>query len=279
MAIVHARARVCAVAGIEMHPVLLRIGGFSLETYDVVWLIALTLAMSWTVRRFPLYGVDDGEARRTIAWAFIAVLIGAALFSLLRDPRAYIAQPSLILTKGGLSEVGAFLGAFATVSFLCWRSPSLSFQRLCDVAALPAMLTIAVGRWGCFLNGCCVGVQTDFPLAVHFPRDPAGVMRHATQLYYSAFAIVCLALALPLERALLRAAPADRDRPHHAVLAPLALLLYIAMRFSIDVLRAPIGPEEGMSPGHVVLAVALPFVCAWLAHSLRARPRMGDITD
>lgn len=34
-----------------MYPVLLEIGDFTINTYDVFWLFALLLAMFWTVRR------------------------------------------------------------------------------------------------------------------------------------------------------------------------------------------------------------------------------------
>ena len=56
-----------------MYPVLLEIGDFTINTYDVFWLFALLLAMFWTVRRIHLYKVDDREARRVIGWAFLAI--------------------------------------------------------------------------------------------------------------------------------------------------------------------------------------------------------------
>ena len=252
-----------------MYPVLLKIGDFQLDSYNVIWLIALWLAISWSVRRFRVYGVDDAEGRRVVCWSFIAMLLGAGLYKPLLDIRRFVSSPSLILTEGGLSEIGAVVGAFLSAFLLCRKNPKISFQRLCDVAALPALLTIAVGRWGCFLNGCCVGIVSDFPLAVHFPRDAAGILRHPTQIYYSACAAVMLAGLYIVERKLLRRAPIDAERPHHAVVAPLALILYSLMRLSIDVLRAPTDPILEFPLGRYILMAGLAFECVWLTHSLR----------
>ena len=130
-----------------MFPVLLKIGTITLDTYYVFWMLALSLAMLWSIRRFRLYGVDDGEARRVIGWAFFAMLLGARAFEYLWNFDAYYEDPSLLLDlrHGGLSEVGAFTGAFLAAFLLCWRNPKLPFQRLCDVVAPPAIFTMALG--------------------------------------------------------------------------------------------------------------------------------------
>jgi phosphatidylglycerol:prolipoprotein diacylglycerol transferase len=53
-----------------------------------------------------------------------------------------------------------------------------------DTFALPLALAMAVGRWGCFFNGCCYGVETTLPWGVDFGD---GVPRHPTQVYESLF--------------------------------------------------------------------------------------------
>jgi phosphatidylglycerol:prolipoprotein diacylglycerol transferase len=53
-----------------------------------------------------------------------------------------------------------------------------------DDFAVPIALALAVGRWGCFFNGCCYGVATDLPWGVDFGD---GVRRHPTQIYESLF--------------------------------------------------------------------------------------------
>jgi phosphatidylglycerol---prolipoprotein diacylglyceryl transferase len=56
-----------------------------------------------------------------------------------------------------------------------------------DGFALPLALAMAVGRWGCFFNGCCFGTETSLPWGVAFPIDDYATRRHPTQLYESLF--------------------------------------------------------------------------------------------
>ena len=53
-----------------------------------------------------------------------------------------------------------------------------------DAYAVPLALALAVGRWGCFFNGCCAGVPTALPWGIDFGD---GVRRHPTQIYESLF--------------------------------------------------------------------------------------------
>ena len=251
-----------------MYPLLFQLGPLRVETYYLFWLAALSLAMIWIVRRFPLYEVDDDEARRVIGWAFVAMLAGARGVEYLRNFKEYAAQPSLLLDlhRGGLSEVGAFAGAFFAALFLCRRSKKLSFGRLCDVVALPATFTVALGRWGCFFNGCCVGIPSHFPLALHFPYDPAEVLRHPTQLYYSGISLLILLVLWTVERFTAR-----RGRfADGALITPLGLILYTAMRFGVDLLRADGLPVTGVGFSHYLLLAALPLEFAWLFVSVRS---------
>ena len=257
--------------GIPMFPVLIKIGTITLDTYYVFWMLALSLAMLWSIRRFRLYGVDDSEARRVIGWAFFAMLLGARAFEYLWNFDAYYENPSLLLDlrRGGLSEVGAFTGAFLAAFFLCWRNAKLPFQRLCDVVAPPAIFTMALGRWGCFFNGCCVGIPTLHRFGVHFPYDPASVMRHPTQIYYSVASLAILVTLLAVERFTLRHRSRDKRLGGASVITPLGLILYSVMRLSIDGLRAE-GLLEGLGFSHWILLAALPLEILWLAVSLRS---------
>jgi phosphatidylglycerol:prolipoprotein diacylglycerol transferase len=60
-----------------------------------------------------------------------------------------------------------------------------------DTFALPLALALAVGRWGCFFNGCCYGIATDLPWGVDFGD---GVKRHPTQVYESLFHLTMAAV-------------------------------------------------------------------------------------
>jgi hypothetical protein len=74
----------------------------------------------------------------------------------------------LDVRKGGLEVYGGFIAVVVLVlGYLWWRKHSIRWYL--DIIAPSAALGMAIGRIGCFLNGCCFGGVCDLPWAVHFP--------------------------------------------------------------------------------------------------------------
>lgn len=216
-----------------MYPTLLEIGNFRLDTYSVVWLIALSIAILWSIRRLKKYDVDEDKARSVMFWSFIAMLIGARSQEYIKHLNFYLANPLEFfnLNRGGLAETGAVTGAFVMAVIMCFIK-RVSISKLFDVAAIPGVLAIAIGRWGCFLNGCCIGLRSKFFTAVHFPFDKADVFRHPVQIYYSCIAFLIVILLLMIERKI-----NTHEKNYYAILTPLALIFYTCMRFLVAPMR------------------------------------------
>jgi phosphatidylglycerol:prolipoprotein diacylglycerol transferase len=53
--------------------------------------------------------------------------------------------------------------------FLFVRRHHLPWLAMCDLVTPGLILGMALGRFGCFLNGCCYGGPSDLPWAVTFP--------------------------------------------------------------------------------------------------------------
>ena len=70
--------------------------------------------------------------------------------------------------QGGNVFYGCILGGL-TGSLLFWYRHPFPFWPMCDVAAPAVAIGAAVGRLGCFLNGCCDGVVCSWPWGVRFP--------------------------------------------------------------------------------------------------------------
>jgi prolipoprotein diacylglyceryltransferase len=87
--------------------------------------------------------------------------------------------------------IGAYLGVEITKLVLDVR------VKTGDTFALPLALALAVGRWGCFFNGCCYGVETDLPWGVDFGD---GITRHPTQAYECLFHLAMAGVLLLLLR-------------------------------------------------------------------------------
>ncbi len=77
---------------------------------------------------------------------------------------------AISLQEGGLvvfgSLIGAVLGLLAFTRF--YRLPLLP---LIDVSVPSMALGQAIGRIGCFFNGCCFGGECDLRWAVTFPPE------------------------------------------------------------------------------------------------------------
>ena len=131
-----------------------------------------------------------------------------------------------------------------------------------DTFALPLALALAVGRWGCFFNGCCYGTPTDLPWGVDFGD---GVRRHPTQIYESLFH---LTMAGVLIAVVLR----GRFRDHRL---KLYLIAYRRYRFATEFIR----PEPVYAAGltfyqwvALVLAAGLSVQWWWDARIARRTP-------
>jgi len=90
----------------------------------------------------------------------------------------------------GLVLLGGVIAGFVT-AYVFSRRRKVPFLVTTDLFVPSLALGIAIGRVGCFFNGCCFGMPTDLPWCVRFPAESiAGSVFpnacvHPTQLYES----------------------------------------------------------------------------------------------
>lgn len=160
-----------------MYPELINIGGFSLHSYGVMVALAFVsgiLAALWLGKKEGLKAeiVLDG-----ILWVMIAAVLGARIFYVIEYRRELSSfLEAFMVWRGGLVFYGGLI--FAVLALVCFsKKNKLSVFKVLDIAAPCTAIGYAVGRIGCFLNGCCYGQVSPVPWAV------AG--KHPTQLYES----------------------------------------------------------------------------------------------
>lgn len=218
-----------------MYPVLLKIWGIPIHSYYVIWALALSVGLVGTrTRSVRIYGMDDETVRRTLIWGFVGMLLGARIGGYFDHWSYYVANPVDIINplKGALSSTTAFLGA-GIAAILYLRRKGNSISPLAEAASLPAALTVTIGRVGCFLNGCCLGIPADLPWSVSFPRENYIIYRHPVQLYYSAGAFLIFLILLMAEKKLNSCCPKRKG----SFLWPLFMILYGSFRFAVDFVR------------------------------------------
>jgi phosphatidylglycerol:prolipoprotein diacylglycerol transferase len=210
-----------------VYPVLLRVGTISLYSYGLM--LALAFLASWSFARWylPRRGVDAGAALDLVLAAALGGIAGARLLYVATNWDIFAANPLWILQlqRGGMVFYGGLAGgAIAVTAYVLVRR--LPVPVIADGAALAVPLGSAIGRAGCFLNGCCAGRETAGWFGVVFPGTVVRVV--PTQLIDSAANLLIFAALLHL---------LVRHRPRAGVLWWLFLLLYGISRFLVETLR------------------------------------------
>ncbi len=122
--------------------------------------------------------------------AFVGAMLGAKLPFALSDWRELVSGGAWF--SDGKTILTGLVGGYFGVLVAKW---SLDIHtRTGDSFAMPVAASVAVGRLGCFVAGCCYGRVTTLPWGVVFPQQ-GSLPRHPTQLYEAAFhALAAIAL-------------------------------------------------------------------------------------
>lgn len=166
-----------------MHPVLFEIGGFTVYTYGLMLSLALLIATAGLLREAPREKINPDHLLEAIITVAVAGLIGSRILYVALNWHEFSDRWITILftRSGGLSFYGAFFGGALALLWWCrWRK--VGFLKLADLMAPYLALGYAIGRIGCFLNGCCYGKVATVPWAM--PASAADpLLRHPVQLY------------------------------------------------------------------------------------------------
>lgn len=221
-----------------MHPILFKIGSFTLPTYGVLLAAALVVAIYTAVRLGRREGLDPGRVLDFSTWLIVSALLGAKVLLILTQWSFYREHPGEILSFGTLEAGGVFYGGFiAATVFAVWyiRSYNLPFWRVFDVFAPAIAIGQSVGRLGCLSAGCGFGVPSHSFWAITFTSQfshettgvPLGIPLFPWQIVAS-ITMLCIFGIL-----LWRFKHKSRD----GEIFLLYLVLYAVARFSLEFLR------------------------------------------
>ena len=216
-----------------MHPILLTLGPFTLYSYGLMMVIAfatVTWVSARVARSLPagLRAISAEQLVDFSCYALLGGMLGGRLFYVALRWEEFAAAPGGILAiwRGGLVWYGGFIGGLAAAWWYV-RSKRLAFLRVLDQFIPFLALGHALGRIGCFLNGCCYGRPTGAWCGVLLPGHEHRVL--PTQLF-EALGLLFLYITL---RGLQR--PAVLKRPGRVFGA--YLIGYAILRFFIEGLR------------------------------------------
>ncbi len=202
-----------------MYPILLSLGPFSfaghvwgpLHFYSYGLCLALALGISITLFAYDAKRNLAGKVKLNPELVFqkvfdlavgviFASLVGARLFFVLENHQEFTAKwwEAFYIWQGGLVYYGGLFGA--VIAALVWfQHEKWPMAFSFDLVAPYISLGQAIGRMGCFLNGCCYGVVSN-KYGLVFPGGEDNLPHLPTQLWELAGDMILFFLLLGARR-------------------------------------------------------------------------------
>lgn len=228
----------------KIDPVIFQIGGFKLQYYGLMYLVAFGIVYAlavYRIRKEPRWDLSKDHLQSLLTAMIIGLVVGARLgYVLFYNLEHYLQHPLEIILPvkfeggvqfTGISGMSYHGGLICTIIGAAWyiRKNRLNFRDMADlcIPCIPAAYTF--GRLGNFINSELWGRATTVPWGMYFPTGDQ-TLRHPSQLYEAFGEGILLFLILwPLR---------NRFRTPGAML-PLYLIGYGAVRFIIEFFREP----------------------------------------
>ena len=164
--------------------------GHLVSTYSLFVALGLLVGMMWFFLTVPRGGkVSIENSCYIVLSALFFGFIGSKILVIVENLEFLIKDFSSIkqLLFNGKSIIGGLICGYVGVRFIK-RRLNIESVRTGNKIAPAIALGMAIGRIGCFLTGCCFGIETSLPIGVNFGD---GVLRVPTQLIEMIF---CLCL-------------------------------------------------------------------------------------
>ncbi len=242
---------------IGVDPVLFNLGSIEIRWYGVMVALAVLFGVSASAmlaKREGLGNITQNQVLSVAIWAVPGGVIGARLIHVFDEWSYFVDHPGDIIGGEGMGIFGAILGGTLT-AVLYARIVGIPIGRLCDVGAFGLLVAQAIGRIGCFLNGCCYGTTTDLPWSTVWTHPdsygPIVEAVHPTQIYELLFDLVIFGLIWGLR--------------HRVKIPGVIYLIYISAysigRFTLSFWReneeAFLGLQQAQLVSLAVLAIAV----------------------
>lgn len=263
-----------------MHSVLFSLDPIVIHAFGACLALAILACYFVLVRLGPTMGLGPDFASSMLTVLILSGLVGARAFYV-TEHWGYYSQHLASIVKvqeGGLVFYGGFILGSIALAVFC-RVRKARVLDVLDLMATAVPIGHAIGRIGCFLNGCCYGRVSHACLAVTFPKGsipwadqvdagaiPATAARSLpvlpSQLFETALNLAVFAIMLGLFR---------RPGRRPGALAAAYAMLYAAARFAVEFSRADERLHVGaLSIGQVISIV---LFIGGLAATLRLRAK------
>lgn len=151
---------------------IITIGNYTVTGYGLCLALAIIAAYFTTDIGIKYYKLDSNVVLPMVASAVIPGFIGAKALYLLQISDYLRAAPSIITDyiTDGFVIYGGIIVAIPSV-YICLKLMKVDILQYMDIGIAAIAIAQAIGRFGCFLAGCCYGerVEAGSFLAVTYP--------------------------------------------------------------------------------------------------------------
>jgi len=180
-----------------MQPIIFKLGALELHSYGLFVALGFTVGIILSLICAKREKIAAQLIVDLALYVVIAAIAGARLFYVLGQPAYYCHNPLeiIMVQNGGLVFLGGLLLAILAVVIFA-RRKNIPLLSLLDAITPGTALGYAIGRLGCFFNGCCFGLPTNLPWGIEFPSGSLaafycpGEHLHPTQLYSSLIVLI-----------------------------------------------------------------------------------------
>ena len=195
--------------------------------YDAMYLVGFALMMVWNLADHKRYGIKKRDAVLTTLYTYVCGVIGALMMGFIYTK---------VNAAFGFEENSnvAIFGAVVFTPFLLLIFPikHRQWKSIMDMLAPGILLILTCAKFGCFINGCCVGFVCDW--GVHYKNSDV------TNFPVQIFEVATMLLVLLLTQLYVRKA----KRFVAGTAYPITFAVYSVTRFCWEFFR--FYPEEGM---------------------------------
>lgn len=225
-----------------MYNDLLTIGPFTIHGYGLMTAVGILAAYFSAEYRAKKKGLDSSKIFGLVVCCVVLGYVCSKLLYVITVLPDIMADPSIFLSSlaNGWVVIGGILGGILGGYIYCrWRKlPAWTYF---DVGIASVALAQGFGRIGCFLAGCCYGVESHGPLSVTFTHSdfaPNNIPLAPTQLISSALDFLLFFFLIFYDRKL---------KKREGEVTAWYLILYSAGRFVLefwrgDLVRGFVGP-------------------------------------
>ena len=209
---------------------LFTIGNITIHGYGLMIALGFGLCVLLAMYRAKKNGLDSEKMLDIALLGIVAGFFGAKLLYVIVEFKTFLRDPMAVIGSEGFVVYGGIILGVVSAMIFC-KKKNLVFLEYFDLAAPSISFAQGFGRIGCFLAGCCYGMETSGACSVTFPEGslaPAGVPLIPTQLISSAGDFFITAVLLLFHK----------KAKYQGDVGALYMLLYGVGRFFVEFLRS-----------------------------------------